>query len=154
MEAKKWVPSLTDDNAAVMGKLQELCRVIVDQDAFEEIHDRVEAFFEDDDAVALFRETNELGEELHRRSHADARPSDDEIERFEVLRSRLSAHEVASDFIEAQEELHKLQATVNAWVMRTLQLGRVPEPEDFESAEDEGCCGGHDGDAGGCGCSH
>ena len=51
-----------------------------------------------------------------------------------------------SGFIEAQQNLHEVQETVNQYISKTLELGRVPSDEEME-----GCCGG-----GGhsCGCSH
>ena len=48
----------------------------------------------------------------------------------------------ARGFIDAQEEMHELQHTIQKQINKTLELGRVPNPEDLA----EGSCG-H-----GCGC--
>ena len=49
--------------------------------------------------------------------------------------------------IEAQQNLHEVQETVNQYISKTLELGRVPSDEEME-----GCCGGGGGHS--CGCSH
>jgi hypothetical protein len=51
---------------------------------------------------------------------------------------------VARGFLDAQQALHQLQETVTQQLTKTLELGRMPTKEDFES----GSCGS------GCGCHH
>ena len=50
----------------------------------------------------------------------------------------------AREFMDAQEELHELQQSVQTYVNKTLELGRLPT----ESELSHGSCG-H-----GCGCGH
>ena len=59
-------------------------------------------------------------------------------------REALLGNPVARGFLDAQEELNSIQESIQSHVAKTLELGRLPQPEDFEG----GSCG-H-----GCGCHH
>jgi hypothetical protein len=65
-----------------------------------------------------------------------------EIADFEKHRDALLANPVAHGFLDAQEELHHLQHSIQKYVSKTLETGRVPTAEDLSDS-----CGGHD-----CGC--
>jgi hypothetical protein len=51
---------------------------------------------------------------------------------------------VARDFLDAQQELHQVHTSINQYISKTLELGRLPTEADMDSGE----CG-HD-----CGCGH
>ena len=68
----------------------------------------------------------------------------EEISAFEKDRDALLQNPVARGFLDAQEELHQVHASINHYVTKTLELGRMPTEADFDSGE----CG-H-----GCGCGH
>ena len=87
-----------------------------------------------------------MSKELHQKQHAGVELSDTEIQEFEDARESLFANDIASDFMAAQQSLQTLQQTISKYVGMTLELGRVPTPEDMEHADGGGCCGG------GCGC--
>jgi len=73
------------------------------------------------------------------RTNAPAGPSWEEQHREALLNNP-----VARGFMDAQEELHQVQESIQQYVTKTLELGRVPSEEEMDS----GSCG-H-----GCGCSH
>jgi hypothetical protein len=87
------------------------------------------------------------GRALHEKQHQSLPLSGEEIADFEQNRDALLANPVAKGFIDAQEELHGLRDIIHDYVSKTIELGRLPQAEDFESS----CCGGNGG--GGCGCS-
>jgi hypothetical protein len=68
----------------------------------------------------------------------------EEITAFEKNRDILLGSAVAREFLEAQQQMHKLQESVMQYVGKTFELGRVPAAEDF----DTGNCGPS------CGCGH
>ena len=68
-----------------------------------------------------------------------------EMKAFESAREELFANPVAKEFLEAQDNLHNVQSAIGKYVGMTLELGRVPKPDDFKS--EDGCCS-----SGGCGC--
>jgi hypothetical protein len=70
--------------------------------------------------------------------------SGEEIGEFERQREAMLSNPVARGFLDAQEALHNLQESIQTQVSKTLELGRLPAPEDMES----GSCGS------GCGCHH
>jgi hypothetical protein len=69
------------------------------------------------------------------------------MSRYEGLRKQFLDLPEALPFVEAQEQISKVQEKVAQYVGLAFQLGRVPQEEDLEQ---EGCCGGSGG--GGCGC--
>ena len=85
------------------------------------------------------------GQTLQQKQQRSQQLSPEEISSFESDREALLNNPVARGFLDAQEELHHVHETVNRYVAKTLELGRMPTENDFES---EDC--GH----GGCGCSH
>jgi hypothetical protein len=70
--------------------------------------------------------------------------SPEEIGRIEALRSSFLANPVATEFLDAQQEVGRVQDAIMKHIQKTFELGRVPTPEDMN---DGSCCSGH-----GCGC--
>ena len=68
----------------------------------------------------------------------------EEVEQFERLREELLKNPLATGFLEAQEEMQKIQRSILDHVSQTFELGRVPKPEELSG----GSCGS------GCGCHH
>jgi len=54
---------------------------------------------------------------------------------------------VAREFLDAQQELHEVQQSIQKYINKTIELGRLPTEDELGS----GCCGEHEH---GCGCSH
>lgn len=139
--------SMLAKESNVMLKTRELCDAIAQDIEFVALQGQVERFLEDDSAKLQYQSVHERGEELHQKQHAGVELSDQEIKEFESAREALLSNEVASEFMDAQQSLQTLQKTISKYVGMTLELGRVPEPEDMQEAEGGGgCCGG------GCGC--
>jgi cell fate (sporulation/competence/biofilm development) regulator YlbF (YheA/YmcA/DUF963 family) len=84
------------------------------------------------------------GNALHEKQHNGHTLDGVEIADFEKHRDELLKNPAAAAYLDAQEELHQLQHSIQKHVSKTLQLGRVPTEADLE----EGSCG-H-----GCGCHH
>lgn len=138
--------SLIAKDSAVMAKTRDLCDTIAQDIEFVALQGRVERFLEDDAAKLQYQSVHERGEELHQKQQAGVELNEREIKEFEEARAGLLENDVAKDFMEAQQTLQTLQQTIGKYVGMTLELGRVPEPEDMEQAGGGGCCGG------GCGC--
>ena len=138
--------SMLAKESNVMIKTRELCDAIAGDIEFVALQGQVERFLADDEAKLQYQSLHERGEELHHKQHAGVELSDGEIKGFEKAREALFANDIASDFMEAQQSLQTLQKTISKYIAMTLELGRVPTPEDMEQADGGGCCGG------GCGC--
>jgi len=128
----------------VRQKTLELCETIVQQPQFQNIRQRVESFMADSAAQKQYQSLSEKGRSLHERQHQGLPLDDKEIAAFDSERDAFLSNPVGKGFIDAQEEMHELQQSVQQFVSRTFELGRVPSGEDLQ----EGSCG-H-----GCGCHH
>lgn len=139
--------SLLANDSAVMAKTKEMCEAIAQDIEFVALQGQVERFLSDDAAKLQYQSVHERGEALHQKQHSGVELAETEIKDFEDARDALMNNEVARDFMDAQQNLQTLQKTIGKYVGMTLELGRVPQPEDMEEAGgDGGCCGG------GCGC--
>jgi len=125
-------------------KTRELCEAIVSQPGFKSSHQRIEAFMADEQARDLYENVVNKGQMLHDKQHR-AEPLDQaEIAAFETDREVLLANPVARGFIDAQEELHDIKHSVQKFISKTLELGRLPEAGDMEEGCGHGGCGCHD----------
>jgi len=132
----------TQDN--VQQKTRELCQAIVDQPEFQQMRDRIDAFMSDEAAKSLYQSVMEKGETLQYKQQTGSPLSSDEITAFEKDRDALVNNPVARGFLDAQEQMHKVQESVGQYVSKTFELGRMPSEEDLSG----GSCGS------GCGCHH
>ena len=67
-----------------------------------------------------------------------------EVDDYNKVRDEVFENPVAKAFVDAQEEMHSVQATVNGWLSMTFELGRMPTDEDFDSHSSCGTgCGCH-----------
>ena len=130
----------------VILKTRELCDAIAQDIEFVALQGQVERFLEDDAAKLQYQSVHERGEQLNQKQQAGVELADKEIKDFEEARGTLMSNEIASEFMEAQQNLQTLQKTISKYVGMTLELGRVPEAADLEEGDGGGCCGG------GCGC--
>jgi cell fate (sporulation/competence/biofilm development) regulator YlbF (YheA/YmcA/DUF963 family) len=136
------------DNAAILAKTRELCETILSQPEIAQAFSQVEAFAQNEAAQAIYQDVMQRGEALHDKQHRGFPLADSEVDEFEQKRGALLANATAKNFLDARETMHGVHHAISDWVGKALELGRVPQAEDFES----GCCGG--GGGGGCGCSH
>jgi cell fate (sporulation/competence/biofilm development) regulator YlbF (YheA/YmcA/DUF963 family) len=134
----------TLEETPVIKKTKELCQTILDQPNMRSIRQRIDAFVNDDKARAQYDGLMVKGQALQQKQQASLPMNGEEISAFEKDREALFNNPVARGFLDAQEELHQVQESINTLVSKTLELGRMPSDEDLN----EGSCG-H-----GCGCGH
>jgi cell fate (sporulation/competence/biofilm development) regulator YlbF (YheA/YmcA/DUF963 family) len=134
----------TTEENAVTEKTLELCHAIVAQPDFGSIRQRIDAFMADDKSRAQYESLMTKGQALNEKQQRSLPLSGEEISDFEKHREELLNNPVARGFLDAQEALHEIQESVQKYVAKTLELGRVPTEEDLGG----GSCG-H-----GCGCHH
>lgn len=117
--------------------------MILQSSEYQDNVTKIDAFFKDENAQASYREFAQLGEELHKKQHDGALEQSD-IEGYESKLAALKADPITGAFMGAEENLNSIVQQVSKTVGKTLELGRLPEPEDLEES---GCCS-----SGGCGC--
>ena len=130
---------------AIEQKTRELCETIVRQPHYQGIRQRVETFLADAEARAQYECLSDLGQQLHDKQHRGLELTSAEIAAFDRQRDIFSSNPVATAFLEAQDEMHKIQEQIARYVSKTLELGAVPAAGDLA---DGGSCGS------GCGCHH
>ena len=126
-----------------MQKTRELCQTILNQPSMQSIRQRIDTFMADDKTRSQYDGLMEKGQVLQQKQQQSLPLSGEEIADFEKHRDALLQNPVARNFLDAQEELHEVQHSVQQYVTKTLELGRLPTEEDLSG----GC--GH-----GCGCGH
>lgn len=134
----------TTEESVITRKTRELCQAILDQPELRTARQRIEKFIADDKAKAQYEGVMAKGQALQQKQQRSQPLSGEEIAAFEKDRDALLNNPVAKGFLEAQEELHHVHESINQYVSKTLELGRMPSETDFESGD----CG-H-----GCGCGH
>ena len=137
--------NLLEDDSTVMGKTRDLCETIANDSDYRDLFRKVERFLGDDEARLSYQSVHESGQALNQKQQSGLQLSESEIAEFEGSRSELLNNPIASDFMQAQQTLEALQSSVSRMVGMTLELGRVPTPEDIAQATGGGCCGGGGG---------
>jgi len=135
--------TITEETTVTL-KTRELCQAILDEPALRTARESIDRFMADERTKAQYEMLMSKGQALQQKQQSAQKLTDAEIAEFEKERDALMANPVAVSFMKAQEELHDIHETVNKHVSKTLELGRVPTEDDFES----GGCGS------GCGCGH
>ena len=132
-------------DSLITQKTRELCETILNQPNMRSARQRIESFVADDKARTQYEGLMAKGQELQQKQQRSQQLSGEEISAFEKQREALLINPVARGFLEAQEEMHNVHQSINQFVSKTLELGRLPTEADFEG---EGGCGD------GCGCGH
>jgi len=135
---------ITIEETQVTQKTKELCQAILDQPDVRSMRQRVAAFEADDKARGQYDVLISKGQTLQQKQQSGQSLDGTEIKDFEQLRDAFVNNPVARGFLDAQEDMQKLQQSVVQYVTKTFELGRVPEESDMDS----GSCGS------GCGCHH
>ena len=119
-----------------------LCDAIVSQEGFANLYKKIDAFINDEKLKYEYSMLNERGALLQQKQQASEEISDEEIAAFEKLRDEFMANPVATQFLEAQEEVQQVQDRIHQVIAKTFEVGRVPQSEDFDFCSDGfGNCG-------------
>ena len=130
--------------STIIQKTKELCQAILDQPDLRSARKRIETFMSDSKARGHYESVMHKGQALQQKQERSVPLTGQEISEFEKDRDALLQNPVARGFLDAQEELQNVHHSVNQYVAKTLELGRLPTEADFES----GGCGD------GCSCGH
>ena len=130
------------EETPVMQKTKELCQAILDQPNMQSVRQRVDAFMGDEQTRGQYDALMTKGQALQQKQQMSMPLSSEEIADFEQSREKLLGNSVARGFLDAQEELHQVQESIQQYITKTIELGRMPSDEEMSG----GSCG-H-----GCGC--
>ena len=135
--------ALTAEDNSIVEKTRELCQSILDHPDFQALRRNIDTFMSNEGAKQEYQSLVEKSEELHNKQHQGVRLTQDEITAYESQRERVVGNPVAAGFIRAQQEVQQMQESINKYLSKTLELGRVPSSEELNEG---GSCGS------GCGC--
>ena len=141
------------EETPILRKTRELCETILEQPDMQAVRQRISAFMADEKTRTQYEDLVNKGQELQQKQQMSQQLSGEEISSFEQQRDSLLRNPIARNFLDAQDEMHRIQDSIHKFVSKTFELGRLPSEEDLS----EGCCGGGGGHGhghGGCGCSH
>jgi cell fate (sporulation/competence/biofilm development) regulator YlbF (YheA/YmcA/DUF963 family) len=130
-----------DKESGIIVKTLDLCQAIADQPDFQAVKGKWDAFMSDEGLKFRYQQVNDLGNLLRMKQEHGLELKPEEIEQFETMRKELLDDPVAQGFLDAQQEMQQLHATVGRFLDKTFELGRRPEFDEV-----------HDGSCGGCGC--
>src|SRR5687768_6991565 len=116
--------AITQENT-VLEKTRELCQALLEQPEYISIRKHIDAFMANEEAKGLYENLSEKGEYLHHKQHQGVTLSDQEVQSYETDRTNFFANPVAKNYINAQEELRRIQDAINQYVGKTFELGRV-----------------------------
>jgi cell fate (sporulation/competence/biofilm development) regulator YlbF (YheA/YmcA/DUF963 family) len=135
--------TLTAEENSIVQKTRELCQSILEHPDFQSVRKNIDAFMADEKARQDYESLVERSEELNHKQHQGVQLSEQEVNEFKAQRERVVNNPLAANFIRAQQEMHGIQESVNKYLSKTMELGRVPSEEELASG---GSCGE------GCGC--
>jgi len=131
----------TTEETIVIQKTKDLCQTIIEQPEFIEIRGLIESFMGDEAAKSQYQVVMEKGDELQQKQQQGLPMDNNEIAEFEKNREILLNNQVARNFLDAQQKMHKIQESVMQYVSKTFELGRVPAMEDFPAENCGPSCG-------------
>lgn len=132
----------TTAHNAILEKTLELCQTILDQHEVQAVRRDIDAFIADEHARNQYQLVVEKSEALQEKQRSSQQPTPQEVEEFEKERGALMDNPVTRAFLDAQQAIHHVQQTVLLHVTKSIELGRVPTPEDFNTCQ-PGCSCGH-----------
>ena len=121
---------------------EQLCESIVNQKGFAELYKKIETFINNEKLKYEYGVLNDRGALLQQMQQNSMEIKEEEIVEFEKLREEFMNNPVATDFLEAQEEVQQLQDKIHQVIAKSFEIGRVPQSEDFDFCSDGfGHCG-------------
>ncbi|MGN0868567.1 MAG: YlbF family regulator [Akkermansia sp.] len=115
---------------------------------------RIGLFYQNPAATDLFRRLNEYGEKLREKHQAGMSPSETELAEFDKLRAAVVGNELCKGFLEANQQMEEMIATVQQYLVLAIQKGCAPTDEEVAATLTQqvscSCGGGCHGDCEDC----
>ncbi len=132
-------PAAPAVNEAFTQKTRELCAALIERPDFAELRRKVDAFMNDESAKFQYQMLSERSSMLQMKQNSGMPISPEELGQFEALREGVMKSTVAMEFLDAQQEIGRIQDQLLGYIQKTLELGRVPTQQDFDSCCSSSC---------------
>lgn len=133
----------TAQESAIKQKTLDLCQALIEEPQMKSIRQRIDTFMQDEKSRSQYDTLVSKGQSLQEKERNATPLTSEEISAFEEERDALLKNPVARGFLDAQQEMHEVRETIQKYVTRTLELGRIPTEDDFGGCCDSGCGCGH-----------
>src|SRR4051812_48648317 len=97
------------DESIVLTKTRELCESLLSAPDFEPVRRQIDTFMSNDVAKKQYQKVAEKMDTLNQKKNMGQEVSDAEIDEFNADREALVSNPVAKGFIEAQQEVQRMQ---------------------------------------------
>jgi Protein of unknown function (DUF964). len=125
---------------AVLDQMKVLCTTLLEQEAYRELRSSIDRFAADSDAVKQYERFLDKHHTLQHKEDNELELEHDELEEYMKEEQALYDNASIRQFIHAQRELSNVHTLVSEYLMKTIELNRLPEPEEHQP---KGCgCGG------------
>ena len=116
---------------------------------------RIGLFYQNPEATDLFRKVSEYGETLRNKHMEGMPPSEEELSKFDQLRSAVVENELCKGFLESRQMLDDMLSVVNQYLCLAIEKGSAPSDEEVADSMNQqmsacSCGGGCHGDCGDC----
>ena len=116
---------------------------------------RIGLFYQNPEATDLFRKVSEYGETLRNKHMEGMPPSEEELNKFDQLRSAVVENELCKGFLESRQLLDDMLQVVNQYLCLAIEKGAAPSDEEVADAMNQqmsacSCGGGCHGDCSDC----
>ena len=116
---------------------------------------RIGLFYQNPEATDLFRKVSEYGETLRNKHMEGMPPSEEELNKFDQLRSAVVENELCKGFLESRQLLDDMLQVVNQYLCLAIEKGVAPSDEEVADAMNQqmsacSCGGGCHGDCSDC----
>lgn len=144
--------SLTPELAKLAG---ELASAFANSQKVVAAKARIGLFYQNPEATDLFRKVSEYGETLRNKHMEGMPPSEEELNKFDQLRSAVVENELCKGFLESRQLLDDMLSVVNQYLCIAIEKGAAPSDEEVADAMNQqmsacSCGGGCHGDCSDC----
>ena len=144
--------SLTPELAKLAG---ELAAAFASSQKVVAAKARIGLFYQNPEATDLFRKVSEYGETLRNKHMEGMPPSEEELSKFDQLRSAVVENELCKGFLESGQMLDDMLSVVNQYLCLAIEKGSAPSDEEVADSMNQqmsacSCGGGCHGDCGDC----
>ena len=129
------------NNDALMDNLKELCTTLISQPAYKELRQMIEQFTTDSEAMSQYEQFVNKNQQLLQKEQQGLEMQEEEIEDYNQEEQKLYANPVIRKFLYAQQEFDKTQQFISKYVLKSVELSRLPKPEELKHDSSCGCGG-------------
>jgi cell fate (sporulation/competence/biofilm development) regulator YlbF (YheA/YmcA/DUF963 family) len=106
------------EESAITQKTRELCQAILEQPEVVALRQKIDAFTSNDEARGEYDALMMKGQLLQQKQQAGLVLDDMEIKDFELHREAFLKNPIARGFLDAQDEMQRMQQSVSKYVRR------------------------------------